>query len=128
MTTGLHGQQVYTIEIYEDPEGNVPFQKWAKRLKDTKTRSRIYNRFISIRQGNLGDHEHLGGELLELKYHFGPGYRVHCSIRDGKVVLLLAGSDKGDQQKQIAKAREYLAEFKGRNEHESIGAIREDPR
>lgn len=42
--------------------------------------------------------------FLGVKIHFEPGYR-YCTKRRNKLVLLTAGGDKSNQERDIAKAR-----------------------
>ena len=59
----------------------------------------------------FGDHKHLGGNLFELRFFFGPGFRAYYTIKDRKVVFLLCGGDKSTQARDINKARAVLAEL-----------------
>jgi putative addiction module killer protein len=49
--------------------------------------------------------------LSELKIEFGPGYRVYCTQRGDRVVLLLVGGDKSTQQRDIELAIELARGF-----------------
>lgn len=42
---------------------------------------------------------------MELRLHFGPGYRVYYVERGGALVILLAGGDKSSQADDIEKAK-----------------------
>ena len=66
----------------------------------------------------MGDWKAIKGArgLLELREHSGPGYRVFFSIVGQTVILLLAGSTKQDQERTIAKAKDYLADYLRRKE------------
>ena len=46
-----------------------------------------------------------------MREHYGPGYRIFYTVIDRKIVLLLAGSSKGDQKKAIATAKLRLADY-----------------
>ncbi|MCG8553354.1 MAG: hypothetical protein MI799_23360 [Desulfobacterales bacterium] len=46
----------------------------------------------------------------ELRFFFGPGYRVYYTIH-GTTVVLLAGGDKFTQQKDIRTAKNMLKEM-----------------
>ena len=46
----------------------------------------------------------------------GPGYRVFLSRQGPVLVLLLCGSDKGEQDKAIKLTLTYLADWKQRGE------------
>ena len=52
--------------------------------------------------------------LYELREHHGAGYRIFFSIVGDKIVLLLTGSTKRNQQRIIEKAAQYLADYKKR--------------
>jgi putative addiction module killer protein len=43
-----------------------------------------------------------------LRFFFGGGLRVYYTVREGRVVLLLAAGDKSTQAKDIEKATEIL--------------------
>ena len=54
----------------------------------------------------------VGDGVSELRFHFGPGYRVYFAQKGDVVMLLLAGGDKRTQPKDIDRARRMLAELK----------------
>jgi putative addiction module killer protein len=54
----------------------------------------------------------LGGGLAEWRLDWGPGIRIYVHQDGEKLIVLLAGSDKGDQQKAIAMARALVTEYK----------------
>lgn len=82
------------------------YSKWFARLRDTVAKARILVRLRRMSLGNLGDYRDLGDDVCELKFHFGPGYRVYYTIRNGEIVILLAGGDKSSQSRDIEKAKE----------------------
>lgn len=85
------------------------YKKWFEKLKDTVTKARILVRLRRMALGNFGEHKDLGDGVSELKFHFGPGYRIYYTERDGEIIILLAGGDKSSQPKDIAKAKELAA-------------------
>jgi len=85
------------------------FRKWFSKLRDTVAKARILVRLRRVSLGNFGEWRDVGDGVCELKFAFGPGYRVYYTIRDGEVVILLAGGDKSSQAKDIAKAKELAA-------------------
>ena len=101
-----------TLEIYQNQDGVEPFTVWLESLKDTRTRYRIAARLDRVELGNFGDHKMLKDEIFELRFQFGPGYRVYCGEVDDRIVLLLAGGDKGTQSRDIAKARRYWDDYR----------------
>jgi len=96
-----------TLEIYRDQTGGEPFTDWLESLKDSRTRYRIVVRLDRVELGNLGDHRILAAGLFELRFDFGPGYRVYCGEVDDRIVLLLCGGDKATQNRDVRKAKQY---------------------
>ena len=97
----------YEIEIYKTSKGKEPYTEWEKGL-DKTTLARIDARLTRIREtGNLGICEPVGDGVFELKFDFGPGYRVYFGFkRDAFLIFLLGGYKKG-QQRDVNKAKEY---------------------
>jgi putative addiction module killer protein len=100
------------MKIYQDKYGNQPFIIWLESIKDKITQLRIRKRLRRIEQGNLGDYRSVGEGVLELRLHFGPGYRVYCSQISDEIVLLLAGGDKSTQERDIQRAKSYLDDYR----------------
>ena len=103
----------YEIEEYVTPDGNSPFAEWFDGLRDKTARTKLTARIDRAAHGNLGDWKAVAGSkgLYEMREHYGPGYRVYFSIVERKLILLLAGSNKRDQNRTITKAKNYLAHF-----------------
>jgi putative addiction module killer protein len=57
----------------------------------------------------------VGGGVWELRIDYGPGYRVYYAMVGQTCVLLLCGGDKRKQASDIAKAIEYLRDYKQRS-------------
>jgi len=53
------------------------FIDWIVRLRDVQARSRIAKRIDRIAQGVFGDAKSVGDGVSELRFTFGPGYRVY---------------------------------------------------
>lgn len=99
---------MYEIAIYKTSSGKEPYIDWEKSL-DKMTAARIDARFARIREnGNLGVCEPVGEGVFELKFNFGPGYRVYFGYITDTFLLLLSGGYKKSQQKDIDKAKGYL--------------------
>ncbi len=81
------------------------FIEWILALRDVPARARIAKRIDRIAQGNFGDAKSLGDGLSELRFAFGPGYRVYYTWRGDVVVILLCGGDKGSQDRDIERAK-----------------------
>ena len=102
------------LRIYTDSQSQQPFTQWLNELKDVRARAQIRARLTRIEAGNFGDFKSLREGVQELKIDYGPGYRVYLGRQGPILVLLLCGSEKGDQSKAIEKAIAYLNDWKQR--------------
>ena len=80
------------------------FVHWKNALKDLKAKAAILRRIDRAEQGNLGDIKPVGSAVSEMRIDVGAGYRLYFTIRNGEILILLAGGDKSTQQKDIEKA------------------------
>lgn len=55
--------------------------------------------------------------LYEMREHSGPGYRIFYAVVGTKIVLLLGGSTKRDQEREIAKVERYYADYQARKKN-----------
>ncbi len=86
------------------------FKKWFQRLKDRQAKIRILARLSRVENGNFGDFKKIKTtqNLYELRFDFGPGYRIYYTIQNGIIVLLLAGGDKSSQKEDVNKAKSLM--------------------
>lgn len=82
------------------------YQKWVKK-QPKELVLRIAVRLQRIAEGNFGDHKWFG-DIGELRFSFGKGYRLYYTIRQQEIVLLLLGGDKSSQERDIKTARMML--------------------
>jgi putative addiction module killer protein len=102
------------LVLYRTLNGQVPFQDWLESLTDRQTRARIRTRLKKVVFNYFGDFKNLGGGLFELRFHFGPGYRIYFG-QDGDIfIILLCGGDKSSQGSDILTAFEYWLDYKRR--------------
>lgn len=73
-------------------------------------RNRILSRIDRVRHGNYGDYKRFHG-IIELKFHFGKGYRVYFGEDGNTIVVLLIGGDKSTQEKDIQEAISYWEDY-----------------
>ncbi len=102
------------LRIYTDTLARQPLTQWLDNLKDVRARAQIRARLARVAAGNFGDCKPLRDGVQELKIDHGPGYRVYLSRQGPVLVLLLCGSDKGDQDRAIKLAIDYLNDWKQR--------------
>lgn len=106
--------QSMELRYYQTATGQQPFVEWLGRLVDKEARARIQARLDIVAAGSFGDARSVGEGVLELRVHWGPGYRVYFA-RDGQiVVLLLCGGDKRTQDEDIKTAKDHFNDFKRR--------------
>lgn len=83
------------------------FDRWFKRLKDSKGKSRIQARIDRIElEGYFGDSKLIEYPVYELRFFFGAGYRIYYMQQGDMVVILLVGGDKSSQDKDINTAKQ----------------------
>lgn len=93
-------------------EQTEAFEAWFTSLRDRRAQMRITARLAVIEaNGHFGDHKPVGGDVFELRFHFGPGYRVYYALRGEELVLLLGGGDKDSQARDIARAKDMLKDL-----------------
>lgn len=97
-------------------EGKKPFSEWLSRLSDTRAQAKVLARINRASLGNFGDWQALknAGGLCEMREHYGPGFRIYFKIVGKRLLLLLAGSSKRDQDATIAKAKQYSEDYERR--------------
>ena len=72
-------------------------------------KTRIAVRIRRMQLGNVGDAKSVGDGVFELRFDFGPGYRVYYTEREGEIIVLLAGGDKSSQKQDIEMAKQLAA-------------------
>ena len=93
--------QVYETDVYT---------KWYGSLKDERAKARIDKRIDRAKYGNFGDWKTEAGEVRAMRIDYGPGYRLYYVIRDNRIIILLCGGDKRNQQADINKATKLAKE------------------
>lgn len=122
----------YEIEFYEDVDGTKPVLEWIKgdlsptkrRAIGTAMREVLQAHGVAVCKSSMG--KQLGGGIFEFRLRTKSDasekilLRVLCHAYGNKVILLLAGYDKGEdpsnrrQQDEIALAQKRLKRHKGR--------------
>jgi putative addiction module killer protein len=88
------------------------FDAWLSGLADQKAKARILARLRSATFGNFGDCESVGEGVSEMRFHFGPGYRIYFVRTGTTVYVLLAGGDKSSQKQDMARAKNMARKLK----------------
>ncbi len=74
-------------------------------MRDYRARARILERLRRLAMGNAGDVKPIGEGLSELRIDCGPGYRVYFVRRGEQLIVVLGGSDKHGQAREIRLAK-----------------------
>lgn len=76
------------------------YDRWFRDLQDD-AQGKIQLRIDRLEAGNPGDPKAVGRGVFEMRIHWGPGYRVYFAWQGRTCILLLAGGDKGSQERDI---------------------------
>jgi putative addiction module killer protein len=88
-------------------EKTSEFDKWLRKLKDLRAKSKILFRIQKIEtEGYFGDSKPVGNGIKELRINYAKGYRVYFKEKDGRIIILLIGGDKSTQKGDIKRAKE----------------------
>lgn len=105
---------MFEIYRYQSEQGVEPLTQWLSSLRDKTVQARLRMRLKRLEVGNFGDCEPVGEGVLELREHFGAGYRIYCGRHGQKVVILLCAGDKKTQARDIAQAHRYWLDWQRR--------------
>jgi len=105
------------VREYVDARGRVPYRDWVVKL-DAVTRVRVITAALHMEHGNFSAAKGVGSGVYELRLDFGPGYRVYFGKDGERIVILLGGGTKKQQNADIDAAHELWAEYKKRKREE----------
>ncbi|MBK5300881.1 MULTISPECIES: type II toxin-antitoxin system RelE/ParE family toxin [Gammaproteobacteria] len=86
------------------------FVAWHASIRDLRAKVAIARRIDRASAGNLGDIKPVGDGVSEMRVDVGAGYRVYFTMRNGAVIVLLAGGDKSSQNTDIRRAKKLARE------------------
>ncbi|RRO24387.1 type II toxin-antitoxin system RelE/ParE family toxin [Flavobacteriaceae bacterium 14752] len=82
------------------------FNKWIRKLKDIRAKSKILFRIQKLETDeHFGDCKPVGNGINEMRINYAKGYRVYLKQKGKKIIILLIGGDKSSQKKDIEKAK-----------------------
>jgi putative addiction module killer protein len=85
------------------------FTAWMAGIRDVMTQRRLQTRLRKATLGNLGDVKPVGDGVMEMREHFGPGWRMYYVQRGALLIVMLGGGEKSTQAKDIEAARALAA-------------------
>lgn len=98
------------VSEYIDRVGINHFQKWLKKLK-TPAKAKVIRVIERLELGNLSSVKWIG-VIGEYRINWGPGLRIYLAQDGNELIILFCGGDKDSQNRDIAKAKTLLAEYK----------------
>jgi putative addiction module killer protein len=105
--------RVLELRYYLAPDGKSPFERWFFDLSAAAA-AKVTVALARLGQGNTSSLKGVGEGVSEYRIDWGPGYRVYLG-RDGEtLVILLTGGTKQRQQRDIARAKEFWADYRRR--------------
>ena len=107
--------EAFEILEYKDSRGLCHFRVWLDTL-DNVSLGRIQARLLRMEHGGLGDCKKLTGGLWEVRFFWGPGYRIYFGMGSRNIIVLLTGGNKKSQDKDIKAARKLWRDFLGISE------------
>ena len=105
---------LFDVRRYLSEAGHDFIEEWLESLEDPATRARIEIRIQRLSRGLFGNTKYLQDGVHELKFDFGPGYRIYFGKDGSRIVLLLCGGDKSTQKKDVRNAIKYWKDYEAR--------------
>ena len=94
-------------------EKTSEFDKWIRKLNDLRAKAKILYRIQKLETDeHFGDCKPVGDGISEMRINYAKGYRIYFKEKGGKIIILLIGGDKSNQQKDIKKAKEIWNRIK----------------
>ncbi len=98
---------------YVDAGGKSPYEEWFLDL-NAPVAARVTGAIIRMEQGNFGNVKGVGPGVFEYRLDFGPGYRIYFGKDGERIVILLGGGTKKQQQRDIQLAIARWQDYKRR--------------
>ena len=99
------------IREFLTESGKSPFAQWFNRL-NAPAAAKVATSIVRLEAGNFSNVKGIGSGVYEYRIDFGPGYRVYFGKDGDKLIILLGGGSKKHQQRDIAEAIRFWAEYK----------------
>ena len=80
------------------------FRIWLAAIKDGPSQRRLLARLREASFGLMGDVQPVGEGVMEMREHFGPGWRMYFTQRGQQIIVMLGGGSKSSQQADMRAA------------------------
>ena len=77
------------------------FRLWLAAIKDGPSQRRSLARLRKASFGLLGDVQPVSEGVMEMREHFGPGWRMYYIKRGQQIIVMLGGGSKSSQLADI---------------------------
>ena len=101
------------VEEYITIGGGNPFAEWFNGL-NAHAANKVNTYLTRVGEGNTSSLKPIKGAFQEVHIDWGPGYRVYVGKDGDKLIILLGGGTKKQQQKDIGHAQWLWEEYKQR--------------
>jgi putative addiction module killer protein len=81
------------------------FKYWLECLTDKLTKKRIEAHIKRAENGDFGDSKSVAEGVVEMRLHFGPGYRLYYFQSGRELYWLLKKKKKNTQQSDVVLAK-----------------------
>jgi putative addiction module killer protein len=102
-----------TIQEYVADDGRNYYREWFNSLT-APAAAKAATAVARMAAGNTSNLKGIGNALAEWKIDWGPGIRLYVHQDGDRLVVMLGGSDKGDQSAAVNAAAALAAEYKVR--------------
>ena len=80
------------------------FRIWLAAIKGGPSQRRLLARLRKASFGLMGDVQPVGEGVMEMREHFGPGWRMYFTQRGQQIIVMLGGGSKSSQQADMRAA------------------------
>lgn len=101
------------IKEYLDSKNKSPFAKWFDGL-DAQAALKVNTYITRLSNRNFSQLKSVGNGVHECRINWGAGYRVYLGKEGDKIIILLGGGTKRQQNKDIKKAKACWLDYKER--------------
>ncbi|MBP9726734.1 MAG: type II toxin-antitoxin system RelE/ParE family toxin [Gammaproteobacteria bacterium] len=96
------------------------YKKWITKLGDFAAKGIITDHIGRFLNDSVGDVAFISRGIIELRIHYGAGYRIYISKQQNEVIILLCGGNKSTQERDINMAKKLVKKLECNNEAISI--------
>jgi putative addiction module killer protein len=101
------------VQEYIAADGRNHYREWFNRLAPLAA-AKAAAAVARMAAGNSSGLKGLGSGLAEWRIDWGPGLRLYVHQDGIRLIVMLGGSDKGDQTQEIKAAAKLANEYKER--------------